>query len=112
MHAVNKNHVFVAKAMYFSNPFGIAFAFTSNLHTSCIIKWLSKAFKLWNITGTLLVSLRLILQLQCAEPLYFPIYLLLYYLLHQTIYILYKISWIDLSRSYLELITVLVVKLK
>ena len=62
-HAANKNLLLIIKAMYFSNPFGIPLTPISNLHISCTIKWLSKPFKLWNITGIVLVILRLVLQL-------------------------------------------------
>ena len=50
--------LWVVKAMYFSNPFGITLIFTSNLPISCIIKWLTYSFKLWDITGTFLVNLK------------------------------------------------------
>ena len=47
--------------------------FCINLLISRIIKWRSDPFKLWNITGSFLANLRLILQFQWAELLYFPV---------------------------------------
>ena len=61
------------KAMYFSKLFGITLIFDSNFPISCIIKCESYPYKFRKITGILSVSLKFILQLLCAAPLYFPV---------------------------------------
>ena len=45
MQSIKVKLLLVVKVMYVSNPFGIAFTFTSDLPISSIIKWLSLPFK-------------------------------------------------------------------
>ena len=73
MLSIKAKFLLITKAMYFSNPFGMNFSFTSDLPIFYMIIWLSQPLKLWNITEIFLVNLRLILQPEWVEPLYFPL---------------------------------------
>ena len=63
MLSIRIKFLLIVKAMYYSNPFRMTFTFPPNLSVSCMIKWLPKPLKLWNITGPFLVNLRLTLKL-------------------------------------------------
>ena len=69
MLSTKTKFLLIVKVIYFSDPFGITPIFYIK-PISCIIILLSYPFKLWNVTGTFLVNLRLTLQLLWAEPQY------------------------------------------
>ena len=49
MLPIKTKFLLIVKAMYFGNPFGVTLIFALNLLISCMIKWLSQSFELWNI---------------------------------------------------------------
>ena len=61
------------KCMYSSILLTLHLFFKLSLPSSCIIRWGSQFFRLWNTTGILWFHLTLILQSLCTKPLYFPV---------------------------------------
>ena len=66
-------YYWIVKLKYFSNSLGMTFMLRLNLPSSCIIRWETYFYRLWNTKGSLWFNLRLILQSLWAEPLYFPL---------------------------------------
>ena len=52
-----KLSLLIVKPMYFSNLFGLTFILRLNLPRSCIIRWESYFFRLWNTTEIFTISI-------------------------------------------------------